>query len=218
MIALECLLTDLGRSFDGLEVAIQGFDNVGSWAARLIAERGARVVAVSDITGAVENGGGLDVEALCRHVEENGGVAGFPGGDRIPAEKVLTHACDVLIPASVGGVLSKVNAQDVRAQIILEGANAPTMPDADETFAKRGIVVVPDILANAGGVTVSYFEWVQNIQQSRWTEERVQSELEELMKSAWRDFRKEGGSSSDLRSAAFRLGIQRVAKATELRA
>jgi glutamate dehydrogenase (NAD(P)+) len=199
-------------------VAIQGFGNVGSWAARLIAERGSRVVAVSDITGAVENEGGLDVEALYRHAEENGGVAGFAGGDRIPAEEVLTHACDVLIRASVGGVLSKVNAQDVRAKIILEGANAPTMPDADETFAKRGIVVVPDILANAGGVTVSYFEWVQNIQQSRWTEERVQSELEELMKSAWRDLRKEAGSSADLRSAAFRLGIQRVAKATELRA
>jgi glutamate dehydrogenase (NAD(P)+) len=137
IIALECLLADLGRSMSGLEVAIQGFGNVGSWAARLIAERGARVVAVSDITGAVENGGGLDVEALYRHVEDSGGVAGFPGGDRIPAEEVLTHACDVLIPASVGGLLSKVNAQDVRAEIILEGANAPTMPDADETFAKR---------------------------------------------------------------------------------
>jgi glutamate dehydrogenase (NAD(P)+) len=217
MLALECLLADRGEGFEGLRVAIQGFGNVGAWAAELIAARGAKIVAISDVGGAIANPEGFDVAALRAWVAESGSVASFAGSDSIPAEELLLHDCDVLIPAALGDVLTQANAEDVRARIIVEAANSPTTPEADETFGKRGIVVLPDIFANAGGVTVSYFEWVQNIQGSNWEEPRVNDALGRHMREAWQDLRKEAGSDADLRAAAFRLGIRRVAKATELR-
>jgi glutamate dehydrogenase (NAD(P)+) len=217
MLALECLLEDRGESIEGLRVAIQGFGNVGAWAAQLISERGAKIVAISDVGGAIANADGFDVPALREWARKSGSVATFPGSDTIAAEDLLLHDCDVLIPAALGDVLTQANAEDVRARIIVEAANGPTTPEADETFAKRGIAVLPDIFANAGGVTVSYFEWVQNIQGSTWDEERVNDELQHHMRRAWQDLRKERGSDPDMRAAAFRLGIRRVAKATELR-
>lgn len=219
LFALEAVLEDAGRALEGVRVAVQGFGNVGSWAARLLAERGAKVVAVSDVTGGIANPDGLDVSALIAHVAATRGVVNFPGGGNISGEQVLTYDCDVLVPAAMEGVFTKVNAKDVRAKWIVEGANGPTTPEADETFRAAGVTVIPDIFANAGGVTVSYFEWVQNIQAYPWTEEHVNRELRVRMRKAYADIKEQARASGarDLREAAFQLAIQRVARATKLR-
>ena len=217
LFALEAYLADNDRVVRGAEVAIQGFGNVGSWAARLLAEQGARIVAVSDVTGATWNAKGIDVAALMKHVGATKGIIGFTGGEPIAPADVLTCRCEVLVPAALEGQLTAANANGVQAQIIVEGANGPTTPEADEVFRKRGITVIPDIYANAGGVTVSYFEWVQNIQQYRWTEERVNQELRTRMIQAWADLKAHSGKALDLRQAAFQLAVTRVAKATLLR-
>jgi len=214
MYCLDEVLKEQGTPYEGLTVALQGFGNVGSHAARLIAEKGGKIVAVGDHGGGVSDPDGLDVLALTDWVAENRTVKGFPGGESFESSDVLTWDADVLIPAALGGVLTRENAGDVRAKIILEGANAPTTPEADEIFHEKGIVVIPDILANAGGVTVSYFEWVQNIQQFQWQVERVNEELSRIMRrsfAAVRDMARE--KKVDMRTAAFVLAIQRVGKA-----
>lgn len=214
MYVLIEALKDQGKSLDQVTAVVQGFGNVGSNAARLIGERGTKILAVSDVTGGLENKEGLDIPALIKYVKENGNIQGFPGGSEIDGDSILTYDADVLIPAALGDVLTKENADEVRASIIVEGANAPTTPQADELFHKRGILVIPDILANAGGVTVSYFEWAQNIQHFRWEIDRVNSELEVIMKKAYasvRDVAKKENVS--FRQAAFILSIQRVAHA-----
>lgn len=214
MIALEETLLSQGKSMQDVTVAFQGFGNVGSFAAKLMAERGAKVIAVGDHAGGVSNDEGLDVEKLADWTREHRTVAGFPGGDSFESAEVLTWNADVLVPAALGDVLTKENAEDVRASIIVEAANAPTTPEADEIFRRRGILVVPDILANAGGVTVSYFEWAQNIQQFRWELDRIRKELADHMRKAYQsvaDVAKSRGV--DLRTAAFILAIQRVGKA-----
>jgi glutamate dehydrogenase (NAD(P)+) len=152
------------------------------------------------------------------HVEKTKGVTGFPGADPIAAADILLQRCDVLIPAALGDVLHGANAGDVKAKIVLEGANHPTDPDADAIFAKNGVTVVPDIFANAGGVTVSYFEWVQNVQEFRWDEDRVNAELRKVMQKAYADLQSvRKKHACDLRTAAFTLAVDRVAKATRLR-
>ncbi len=214
MLTLEQALEDRGRSFEGLTVAIQGFGNVGSHTARLIAEKGGQIVAVGDHLGGVHAPDGLDVPALLEYARENRTVDGFPGGDSFESSEVITWNADVLIPAALEDVITKENAADIRAQIVVEAANGPTTPEADEILHKRGITVLPDILANAGGVTVSYFEWAQNIQQFRWEHERVIAELEKVMRKAYgavRDIAKSRGL--DLRTAAFVLAVQRVGRA-----
>ena len=214
MYTLEEALKEAGRDLAGVTVAIQGFGNVGSHAARLIAERGGRIVAVSDHTGGVSNTAGLDVGALGAWVSEHGGVTGFPGGDAFSGPEVLTWDADVLIPAALEDVLTKDNAPDVRARFVIEAANGPTTPQADEILQRRGVVVVPDILANAGGVTVSYFEWAQNVQQFRWELERVVAELERTMRRGYAEVARVAKTRNiDLRTAAFVLGVQRVGKA-----
>jgi glutamate dehydrogenase (NAD(P)+) len=214
----ECLFADQGRAVSDFSYAIQGFGNVGSWAARLFHAAGGRIVAVSDITGGVRNPEGLDIPALVIHAAKAGGVAGFAGGEAFPAEQLLAEPCDVLIPAALGRVLTKETAREVRARFVLEGANHPTDPDADAVFAKRDVTVLPDIYANAGGVTVSYFEWVQNIQQFAWDFGAVQSELRRRMQSAYADLTATAKNHKcDLRAAAFALAVSRVARATELR-
>ncbi len=213
--ALEHSLKDLNMSFKGLKVAIQGFGNVGSNAAKFIAERGGKIVAVGDHKGGVSNKDGLDVAELMTYVAQNRTVAGFSGGDAFASEEVLTWDCDVLIPAALGGVLNKDNANDVRAKIIVEGANGPTTPEADEIFSKKKILVVPDVYANAGGVTVSYFEWAQNIQQFKWELDRINNELYKIMAKSYNDIQQTAKKRNlDMRTAAFVLGIGRVAKAT----
>ena len=217
MFALLNALATRGETVRGKAIAVQGFGNVGSWAARLLAREGATIVAISDASGATRNAKGLEVEELYRHARQSGGVADFAGGESFPGADLLTCECDVLVPAAMEGVLTQENAASVRAAIIVEGANGPTTPEADETFASRGVTVVPDVYANGGGVTVSYFEWAQNIQQYRWDEERVNTELRRVMDEAWTTLQEKAQQAPDLRQAAFQVAIERVASATLLR-
>jgi glutamate dehydrogenase (NAD(P)+) len=202
----------------GASVAIQGFGNVGGVAARLLAAEGCRVVAMSDSSGGVYNERGLDVEALHRFRQEGGKLAQAPGGDHLSNEELLCLPADILIPAAMEGQISAANASQVRAKIILEGANGPLTPEADSILAEGGIVVIPDILANAGGVVVSYFEWVQDIQSFFWEEDEINERLRRVMVRAFADVKglaDERGVT--LREAATMLGVQRVAEATLVR-
>jgi glutamate dehydrogenase (NAD(P)+) len=218
MYALEEFLKTDGRKLSDVSVAIQGFGNVGSHAARLIAERGGRIVALSDISGGIVNDQGIDIPALLEWLHEKGVVSGFTGADAVDGAAVLTHPADVLIPAAMECAITTDNAADINASVIVEAANGPVTPEAHEIMTQRGIAVIPDILANAGGVTVSYFEWSQNIQQCRWTLERVNQELEDTMRKAYADVAKVAASSGlDLRTAAFVLAIKRVARAAASR-
>ncbi len=215
MYSLDMALKDKKINWNGLRIALQGFGNVGSFTAKLMAEKGAKIVAVGDHMGGVENMDGLNVEQLMKWVKDHRSVKGFPGGNPMDSNLVLTWDCDVLIPAALGDVLTKDNANDVRAKIIVEAANGPTSPEADEIFHKKNVLIIPDILANAGGVTVSYFEWAQNIQQYKWELEKINSELLKTMNKAYGavlDVSKK--HNTDMRTAAFILGIGRVAKAT----
>jgi glutamate dehydrogenase (NAD(P)+) len=211
---LDEALKQTGRSMSGTTVALQGFGNVGSNAANLIAENGGKIVAVSDRLGAIARNEGIDVAKLLDWVRRNRSVKGFPHADPIDGAAVLAWDADVLIPAALEDVLTRENAGDVRAKIVIEGANGPTTPEADAILREREVLVVPDILANAGGVSVSYYEWAQNIQQYRWDLERINRELEKTMRRAYRavtDIAKD--RRIDLRTAAFALAIQRVAQA-----
>lgn len=195
-------------------VAIQGFGNVGSYAAKFFDEAGARVVAVSDVSGAIYNPEGLDIAAVSEFVSDNGVVDGFAGADSMTNEELLTMECDILIPAALGDVITGDNAVDIRAPLIVEAANAPVNYEAHQILVDRGIEVIPDILANAGGVTVSYFEWVQNIQQFSWDEDKVDKELEKTMRRACQKiFQIARKRDVDMRTAAFIVGLGRVAKA-----
>ncbi|KAL7167022.1 hypothetical protein ACSBR2_037643 [Camellia fascicularis] len=218
VFATEALLADYGESISKMKFAIQGFGNVGSWAAKFIHERGGEIVAVSDITGAVENPNGIDIPALLKHKDSTNSLKGFNGGDAMDPNNLLIHECDVLIPCALGGVLNKDNAADVKAKFVIEAANHPTDPEADEILSKKGVVVLPDIYANAGGVTVSYFEWVQNIQGFMWDEEKVNHELEKYMRRAFHEIKAMCSTHGcNLRMGAFTLGVSRVARATLLR-
>ena len=217
MLALQAYLRDQGESVAGKSIAVQGFGNVGSWAARLLAQEGAKIVATSDITGGIRNPDGLDCEALAAHVAKTRGVKGFAGGEDFPGDELLTSPCDVLIPAALESVLTGENAGHVQAKIVVEGANGPTTPAADEVFLKNGVTVIPDFYANGGGVTVSYFEWVQNIQCYAWDEATVNAELAKRMNQSWADLKAEAKGSLDLRQAAFQMAIKRVASVTRLR-
>lgn len=212
------ILRDLNRPLKGARIAVQGFGNVGSHAARLLCEEGAILVAVGDLHGGVKNERGLELAGLFDHVKRTGTVKGFGGGTACATEEVLTADCEVLIPAALGGAIDGRIANDVRAKIVLEGGNGPITPEADELLERRGVLVVPDILASAGGVTVSYFEWVQNQQHLAWEEERVLAELERVMKDAYdRVAQIARNRRVPLRTAAYVLAIGRVGKATVLR-
>ena len=214
MDVLAEALRERGRAFDDVTVAVQGFGNVGSNAARLIAEQGASIVAVADHTGGVCRDGGLDVPALVAWTAEHGGVQDFPGGETFDAADIITWDCDVLVPAALEDAINEDNAGGVKAGIIIEGANAPTTPEAHRILVDRDVLVVPDILANAGGVTVSYFEWAQNMQHFRWDEEHVNLELDKKMSKAYRSVRETAEQHDlDLRTAAFVLAIRRVGRA-----
>jgi glutamate dehydrogenase (NAD(P)+) len=218
VVVMEQALRDAGIGPDGVTVAVQGFGNVGSWTARIAHERGFQVVAVADEAGTVYSAGGLDVGKLSDHVTHEGTIHGFAGGERLGAEEVLLLPVDVLVPAAIGEVIHAGNVDRVQARLIVEGANHPLTPWADAALYDRGVTVVPDILANAGGVLTSYFEWVQNIQQFRWEEDEVTERLTARMVTAYRSVR-ELASDRDLslREAAFLLAVARVAEATALR-
>ena len=218
MYALEECLSEDKRKLCDVTVAIQGFGNVGSHAARLIAEQGGKIVAVSDISGGIANDQGIDVPALLAWVQETGRVQGFSGATDIEGHEVLVYNADILIPAAMEEAITKDNAGDVRAQIIVEAANGPLTAEAHDILVGKGVIVIPDILANAGGVTVSYFEWTQNIQQFRWEESRVVEELDKMMRAAYRSVAEIAHRDGiDMRTAAFVLAIKRVARAAASR-
>ena len=204
----------------GATVAVQGFGNVGSNYARIIAENGAKVVAVSDMWGAIYDANGLDIPELCEYIKKNQKVKGFPGTKSISNSELLELKVDVLSPCASGGQITKENAENIKAKIIIEGANGPITPEADKILFKKAIMVVPDILANAGGVTVSYFEWVQGIAQYFWSEEEVNQKLETIMVKSFNDVLakyKEYGEKYEMRISAYILALSRVVEATKLR-
>jgi glutamate dehydrogenase (NAD(P)+) len=204
--------------FKGARVVVQGFGNVGFWAAAIATDYGAKLVGVSDIGGGSYNGDGLNLHDLIEHREKSVSVADFAGGEEIDNEDLLVLDCDILIPAAVHGVINTKNADDLKAKMIVEAANGPTTPAADKMLDERGVTVVPDILANAGGVTVSYFEWVQNIQQFRWEMDQVNFELKKRMTRATANvFSRAEEAGVSLRDAAFDISVERVARAAELR-
>src|ERR1700675_3271376 len=216
----ENFLRDAGGGLNGAKVAIQGFGNVGLFAAQFAHQRGAKVVAVSDVSGGVANRDGLNIPELVAFARNRRPLSEYEaeGLSRITNEALLTHEVDVLIPAALGGVLTNEVAREVRAKVIVEAANAPTFPEADEIFEQRGIPVIPDILANAGGVTVSYFEWTQNLQCLSWTEEEVNGRLRQVMAAAYATIRGLVQSRKlGWRTAAYIVALGRVAKAAMLR-
>jgi glutamate dehydrogenase/leucine dehydrogenase len=202
----------------GASVVVQGYGNAGSIAARLLSEDGAKIVAVSDSRGGIVNPKGLDPLKVLKHKERTGTVLGFPGSTKISNEDLLEMKCDILVPAALENQLTLENAGRIKAKIIAEAANGPTTPAADDVLARKGIFLLPDILANAGGVTVSYFEWVQDLQSFFWPEEEVNNRLEFVMKRAFNDvYQTSVKFKVHMRTAAYILAVGRVADATIVR-
>jgi glutamate dehydrogenase (NAD(P)+) len=209
---------ELELSPEDTRVVVQGFGNVGSWAARILQDMGCTIVGVSDADGAIQSDGGIDAHALVEHVDEAEGVAGFEGADELSAEDLIDVECELFVPAALGGMIHKENADRLSCKLVVEGANSPTTPTADEILAGNGVHVVPDVMANAGGVVVSYFEWVQNLQHFRWEEDEVNERLKKIMQRAYGEVR-EKAREQDVppRPAAFELGIERVLEAATAR-
>jgi glutamate dehydrogenase/leucine dehydrogenase len=208
----------LNQELKGRKVIVQGFGNVGSVAARLLWREGCVIVGIGDVKGGIWSPDGIDIRQLEAHVAETGSVTGFPGSEPVSNDDLLTLPCDVLLPAAVGSVIHAENADRIKATIVAEGANAPTTTEADVILRDRGVTVIPDILANAGGVVVSYFEWVQGLQYYFWRESEITSRLQEVMTRAfnrvWALASKEG---TDLRTAALMEGVRRVAEGYKVR-
>ncbi|MFZ6844097.1 Glu/Leu/Phe/Val family dehydrogenase [Undibacterium sp. RuTC16W] len=208
-----------GLNIAGAKIAVQGFGNVGGIAARLFAEAGAKVVAVQDHGGTIFHSNGLDAHKLLEHVAANGSVAGFSGAEAvIPNDEFWSVDCDILIPAALEQQITEKNANKIRAKIILEGANGPTTPEADDILSDKGVLVVPDVIANAGGVTVSYFEWVQDFSSYFWSEDEINQRLTRIMKEAFNSvWHVTEDKKVSLRTAAFIIGCSRVLQAREVR-
>jgi glutamate dehydrogenase (NAD(P)+) len=218
MITAERALGEHDITLDGASVAVQGFGNVGEAAARLIHEAGGRLVAITDVGGGVANPGGLDPAALKAHLAETGSIAGAPGTEPIDNDALLAMEVDLLVLAALEGQVTAENAGAVQAKVIAEGANGPVTPDADPILARRGIVTVPDILCNAGGVIVSYFEWVQNLQSFAWPREQVVERLRGMLNRAYDDVaRMRDAEGIDARLAAHAIAVSRVAEAQQIR-
>jgi len=220
MYVMQEYARDFGIPLKGSRVVIQGFGNVGGHLARLLdSEAGAKVVAVSDVAGGIHNEKGLDIPGLLAHTAQRRPVGEWERGKRITNEELWTVPCEWLVPAALGGVITKeANAGTLDCKVLVEAANEPTTPTADLILEQRGIAVLPDFLANAGGVTVSYYEWAQNLQQYRWTHEQVNKELKATITKAYaavRDLAKE--KSATFRTAAYAIALQRVAEAERLR-
>jgi glutamate dehydrogenase (NAD(P)+) len=207
-----------GFELPGARVAVQGFGSVGSAAAAITRQQGAKVVAVSEVQGGIYNAAGLDIPAVLEHRRLTGSIAGFPEAEPISNAALLELPCDILIPAALDSQITHENASRVQARVIVEGANGPTTPEADRILSDAGVFVVPDILANSGGVIVSYFEWVQDLQAFFWTESEVNQKLEQIMVLSFRDVLAYAQSMGvGMRAAALMLGVDRVAEATRLR-
>jgi glutamate dehydrogenase (NAD(P)+) len=217
---LEEAAKDFDLDLDGARVVVQGYGNVGSWAARLAAELGCKVIAASDAHGAVHAEDGLDTQALAEFVREGGRLSecDLDGVEPISAEDMFALECEVFIPAALGGMIHRDNADMLDCRLVLEGANSPTTPEADEILIDKGISVVPDVMANAGGVIVSYFEWVQNLQHLRWEEDEINDRLGKIIRRAYREVVARAAEDElPLRVASYVVGIQRVLSAAQTR-
>ena len=211
-------MRDAGISINGARITVQGFGNVGGTAAQLFHESGAKIIAVYDHTGVVHQDSGLDVAALTKHVRETGGVAGFPNADTLTQAEFWALETEILIPAALEGQINTSNASTIRAKIIVEGANGPTTPQADDILTSNGVTIVPDVLANAGGVTVSYFEWVQNSASFYWTEGEINERLEAIMRDAYASISATAAEHKvTLRTASFITACTRILEAHEIR-
>jgi glutamate dehydrogenase (NAD(P)+) len=207
-----------GMSLQGSRVVVQGFGNAGSIAARLLSDDGATVIAVSDSQGGIYNSKGIDANAAVRYKQEHGTLSGYGGSDDITNAELLEIECDILVPAALESVITHENVDRIKTKMIAEAANGPTTPEADRVLYDKGVMVLPDILANAGGVTVSYFEWAQNIQGYYWAEDEVNQKLERVMKRAFQDVHQTASNHSvNMRTGAYMLAISRVAEVTRLR-
>jgi glutamate dehydrogenase (NAD(P)+) len=208
----------LGLTPGATTFVVQGFGNVGSWAARILQQLGAKMIGVSDATGAIRSDGGIDADDLARHLADGGRLVEFPGSEEINADDLIAIECDVLIPAALGGMIHEQNAGRINCRMIIEGANSPTTPAADQILHDNGVQVIPDVMANAGGVVASYFEWVQNMQHFRWSEREVNDKLGTIMRRAYRDVSARSKEERvSLRDAAYLVGIERVVDASRAR-
>jgi glutamate dehydrogenase (NAD(P)+) len=219
MVSALAAMRDLDMVPERCSVVVQGFGNVGSISARLLHAIGCRVIGLSDVSGGIYNPRGIDVPLALRYSQEHGTLLGLPNTETVNNQELLELPCDVLVPAALENQLTRENAARVRASLIVEGANGPTTPEADRIFVDRGITVVPDILANAGGVTVSYFEWVQNLQHFFWTEREINQRLEEIMNRSYDAVRRKTleKKGTSLRMGAYLLAVARVAEANQVR-
>ena len=218
MYTLRKFLATKNKNLPDVRIAIQGFGNVGYHSARLLAERGAKIVAISDKYGGVYNKNGIDIEAAGAHYKDHLQLTGFKGGDVIDNNELLVVDCDVLIPAAMENTIDAEVAPSIKARVVVEGANGPTTPDADAILRENGVTVLPDILANAGGVTVSYFEWVQGLQNFFWTKKEVDDELQKIMERAFDEVNAKADSADcDYRAAAYSIAISRVVEAYKLK-
>jgi glutamate dehydrogenase (NAD(P)+) len=215
---LDAAAKALGTTLDGSRVVLQGFGNVGTYFADIVRRYGAKIVAIGDVYGAIEARGGIDIDAAMGWVARTGSIKGLPGTDPVESDRLLELDCDILVPAAMENQITEQNAGRIKARIVAEAANGPTTPEADEILTRMGVFIVPDILANAGGVTVSYFEWVQDLNRDQWSEEVVNTKLKEIMDRSFAEVlamsRHEG---VNMRTAAYLVAVQRVASATALR-
>jgi glutamate dehydrogenase (NAD(P)+) len=208
----------LGLNLDGARVAVQGFGNVGSSAAELFAQAGAKIVAAQDHTGSIYNPQGFDLADITAHVKATGGVGGFKGAEPMDGEAFWDVACEILIPAALEGQITADRAQRIKAKLVLEGANGPTLPTADDILAERGVLVVPDVICNAGGVTVSYFEWVQDFSSFFWSEDEINVRLDKIMVDALKKIWDTADKHKiTLRTATFAVACERILIAREER-
>ena len=218
LLVLQEAARDVDLDLTQARITVQGFGNVGSWFCRLAHQEGFPIVAVSDIRGAVYNSAGLDVPALAEFVSRSGSVDGFPGGEKCSPNDILEIEADVFVPAAIENVIGEEVARRLPVRVVLEAANHPTTPEGDTVLQERGVLVLPDLLVNAGGVTVSYFEWTQNIQQFDWSEERVNEELYNRIVPAYQSVAARSRASGlTLRQAAFDIAVDRVARTSHLR-
>jgi glutamate dehydrogenase (NAD(P)+) len=218
MYILQEASRDFRLDIQETRIVVQGFGNAGSWAARLMHDMGCKIIGVSDVDGGVYNPGGLDVDQMFEYQVKSGGIAGFRGGEGTSNQELLELDCDVLVPAAIDNVITENNAGNIKAKLILEVANHPITPGADRILNEAGVTILPDILVNAGGVIVSYFEWTQNIQEFHWEEDRVNEELKKTILLAYHAVQSRASIEGIThRQASFEIGIQRVARVVELR-
>jgi len=218
VFALEEAAPKIGLNLNGATAVVQGFGNVGSVAARLLQQVGVKVVAIGEVYGSIYNPDGIDIDKLVEYRAKNGRINDFPGTELVPNGELLELPCDILVPAALENQIDSDNAPKIKARIIVEGANGPTSPEADDILADRGIMVVPDILANAGGVTVSYFEWVQALQAFPWTEQQVNERLKQIMTNSFNAvYEASEKFNVSLRTGALAYAVTRVAEFTQLR-